>query len=100
MLVSPRHRGIGMKGRGLNRILAKDNPERVFSKPEDIVQELRLTRGEKLATLNRWRQSLLHELGASSEGMRTFGVSADRIHLLEQIEEARTRLAMPVSDPC
>ena len=48
-----------------------DNPERVFSQPRDIVDEVLMTRGEKLATHTRWRQTVLEELSASGEGMRT-----------------------------
>jgi hypothetical protein len=68
-----------MIGRALNRGLAKDNPERAFSNPRDIVDEVLMTRGEKLATLSRWRQTVLEELSASGEGMRTHGVSSERI---------------------
>jgi hypothetical protein len=82
-----------MTGKALNRDLAKDNPERVFSGPGEIVDEVLMTRGEKLATLTRWRQTVLEELSASGEGMRTHGVSSDRMRLLEEIEQARVELA-------
>ena len=82
-----------MTGKALNRDLAKDNPERVFSQPRDIVDEVLMTRGEKLATLTRWRQTVLEELSASGEGMRTHGVSSARIRLLEEIELARAELS-------
>ena len=75
-----------------NRILAKQNPEKSFDSPLEIVEERLLTRGEKIATLNRWRESLLDESRASGEGMRTFGMSARRARLLEQIEAARSQL--------
>jgi hypothetical protein len=76
----------------LNRDFAKHNPERTFECPFEIVQERLFTRGEKIATLNRWRQSILEELRASSEGMRTHGISFRRARLLEQIEAARNQL--------
>ena len=82
-----------MTGKALNRDLAKDNPERAFSQPRDIVEEVLMTRGEKLATLTRWRQTVLEELSASGEGMRTHGVSSDRVRLLEEIERARAELS-------
>jgi hypothetical protein len=44
------------------------------------------TRGEKIATLNRWRQSILEELVAMGESRRA--------RLLGEIEEARTRLSL------
>ena len=81
-----------------NRELAKDNPERFFDRPQQIVDETLLTRGEKIATLNRWRQTILDELSASGEGMRTQGVSSDRSRLLGQIEEARAALARMSGD--
>ena len=82
-----------MTGKTLNRDLAKDNPERVFSQPRDIVDEVLISRGEKLATLTRWRQTILEELSASGEGMRTHGVSSERVRLLEEIEQARAQLS-------
>ena len=42
------------------------------------------TRGEKIATLNRWRQAILDELVALGEERRA--------RLLDEIEEARSRL--------
>ena len=88
-----------MTGKALNRDLAKDNPERVFSNPREIVDEVLMTRGEKLATLTRWRQTVLEELSASGEGMRTHGVSSDRMRLLEEIEQARAALAGTPDSP-
>jgi hypothetical protein len=78
--------------RPLNRDFAKHNPERTFRSPFEIVEERLFTRGEKIATLNRWRQSILEELRASGEGMRTHGLSLGRSRLLEQIEAARNEL--------
>ena len=82
-----------MIARALNRGLAKDNPERAFSNPRDIVDEVLMTRGEKLATHSRWRQTVQEELNASGEGMRTHGVSSERIRLLEEIALARAELS-------
>lgn len=79
--------------RALNRAQAKQNPEGAFRSPFEIVGERLLTKGEKIATLNRWRQSLLRELDASSEGMHTHGVSVERARLLEQVEAARSQLS-------
>ena len=42
------------------------------------------TRGEKIATLDRWRQSILAELTAVDE--------VERARLLGEIQEARNRL--------
>ena len=68
----------------LNRSLAKQDPEGTFESPLGIVNEMMLTRGEKLATLERWRQAILEQLVAQGE--------AKRAQLLGEIEEARTRL--------
>lgn len=79
----------------LNRALAKQDPEGTFDSPFDIVDETLFTKGEKIATLNRWRQSLLDEFGASGEGMRTHGISSERMRLLAEIEAAKESLAAP-----
>jgi hypothetical protein len=68
----------------LNRSLAKQDPEGNFENPFVIVDQAMLTRGEKIATLNRWREAVLEELIASG-----LGKSA---RILREIEEARHRL--------
>jgi hypothetical protein len=68
-------------------MLAKQDPEGSFDTPFDVARETLLTRGEKIATLNRWRQTILQELKAS--GRR---VCHERARLLGQIEEARNHL--------
>jgi hypothetical protein len=70
--------------RTLNRALAKQDPERSFQSPLLIVDEKLFTRGEKLATLSRWRSSIIDELSASGLG--------ERARILCEIEEARHRL--------
>ena len=76
----------------LNREAAKQDPETVFERPLEILDEQLLTRGEKLATLERWRQNILGQLRATSEGMPPDGNSAERTGVLDEIEEARRRL--------
>ncbi len=71
--------------RPLNRSLAKQDPEGTFDSPLGIVEERLFTRGEKIATLNRWRQAILEELMALGE--------VRRARLLGEIEEARSRLS-------
>jgi hypothetical protein len=75
-----------MSTRALNRSLAKQDPEGNFESPLYIVEERLFTRGEKIATLNRWRQSILEKLVAMGESRRA--------RLLGEIEEARTRLSL------
>ena len=83
-----------MRRTALDRNLAKLNPERVFDSPLDIVRETLFTKGEKLGTLNRWRRSILGELGAAEGGMRTCGIASQHARILGQIEEARNCLAL------
>jgi hypothetical protein len=59
-----------------------------------VVDEVLLTKGEKVATLNRWRQAVPEESSALG-GMRIHGVSSECARLLEQIEAAR---GMPSAD--
>lgn len=59
----------------LNRSAAKDNPSDVFGEPEEILTNIMMTRGEKLAALERWRDDILREMSATTEGMTTNGVS-------------------------
>jgi len=85
--------GMQMTGmRALNRDTAKQMPESVFESPLEIVNEILLTKGEKLATLNRWRLSILGELDASNEGMATLGYASEQLTVLEAIEQAKARL--------
>jgi hypothetical protein len=76
----------------LDRDAAKQHPESVFESPLEIVDENLLTKGEKLATLERWRLSILGQLDASNEGMATRGYSRQQLVALEAIEEAKARL--------
>jgi hypothetical protein len=76
----------------LDREAAQQQPESVFERPFEILDEQLLTKGEKLATLERWRQSILEELRATSEGMPADGDSAEQTSVLDEIDEARRRL--------
>ena len=71
---------------------AKLNPEQHFPSPGAIVGEVMLTRGEKLATLERWRLNILQQLAAANEGMTTQGYSGESARLLGEIEDARRNL--------
>ena len=77
--------------RALNRDTAKQMPESVFESPLEIVNEILLTKGEKFATLNRWRRSILGELDASNEGMAMLGCASEQLTVLEAIEQAKAR---------
>ena len=78
--------------RPLNREVAKQQPEFAFEAPLEIVNEVLLTKGEKLATLERWRFSILGELNASNEGMAARGYTSKQVAVLEAIEDAKAKL--------
>ena len=71
-------------------------PETVFKHPRDLVAEMGLTRGQKIATLARWRQHLVDKLRATDEGMLPppGGTSADATKLSE-VEKAEVQLQEP-----
>ena len=77
----------------LDREAAKQQPETLFERPLEILDEQLLTKGEKLAVLERWRQGILEQLRATSEGMPAGGDSAEQTGVLDEIEEARRRLS-------
>jgi hypothetical protein len=79
--------------KSFNRDAAKQSPETAFGSPIDIVREPLLTRGEKLATLERWRHAIFEQLNASAEGMRTQGYSAEQARTLDLIAQAKAQLA-------
>ena len=72
-----------MRIRALNHKLAKQAPESTFDSPLEIVDERLFTKGEKVATLNRWRQTAL----------RT-SVYVESRRVLELIDEAKSRLGV------
>ena len=73
-----------MRTRALDRKLAKRAPEGTLDSPLDIVDERLFTRGEKVATLNRWRQTALRA-----------SVLVDGHRLLQLTDEAKSRLGAP-----
>jgi hypothetical protein len=81
----------------LNVAGAKLDPAKHFTTPQDIVDTVMLTRGEKIATLERWRLEILRQLDAANEGMRTYGRSSKHAKMLDDIEVARQQL-ITVSD--
>jgi hypothetical protein len=90
-------RGIRMtEVAALNRSAAKQHPENAFNSPLEIVDELLLTKGEKLGTLKRWQLSILGDLAASDDGMGAPGYTPGQLReqftVLEEIEEAKMRL--------
>jgi hypothetical protein len=80
----------------INPTLAKQSPESVFQSPLDIVGEVMLTRGEKIGTLERWRATVLQQIAAADDGMRTQGVSDKLAGTLADIAKALEQLQTPV----
>jgi hypothetical protein len=80
----------------LNRGIAKQHPENVFESPLEIVDEILLTKGEKLGTLKRWQLSILGNLAISEGGMGAPGYVPGQLRgqltVLEEIEEAKVRI--------
>lgn len=77
--------------------VAKHDPGSVYASPLDLVGEVMLTRGEKIATLERWRQSVLQQMAAADDGMRTQGVSDKLAKTLGDIAAALQELQSSVA---
>jgi hypothetical protein len=68
-------------------------PDVVFHSPDHLAAEPALTRGQKIAALDRWASDVKARLAAGSEGMPTNGRAPDDVQLLEKIAAARKSLA-------
>jgi hypothetical protein len=80
----------------LDTAAAKQQPERSFVNPRALVDEVLLTRGEKLAALERWRTKVLHEMTASDDGMAQPNAADEHNGiLLVELEEALRLLREP-----
>jgi hypothetical protein len=77
----------------INRETAKHLPATQYDHPSQIVTETMLTRGEKIATLQRWRQQIVDELAAGDDGMPTQRTSGRSHDLLTEITAAIDALA-------
>jgi hypothetical protein len=71
---------------------ARFDPEKAFGAPAKLVESIALTRGQKIAALDRWSQQVLDRLKASGEGMPTHRTSGIDLELLEQIRTASESL--------
>jgi hypothetical protein len=72
----------------VNMDAARFDPEREFGTPDKLVESVALTRGQKIATLERWSIQVLDRFKASGEGMPTNRTSGADLELLEQIQNA------------
>lgn len=77
----------------INREAAKFAPETTFDAPHEVVDEPMLTRGEKLATLKRWREQLLGQMSAADDGMPTQRSSDKTVRTIEDIDRCIERLS-------
>lgn len=73
---------------------ARLRPEAVFDHPQEIVDEILLTRGQKLAALARWRHAIAERVCASAEGYGHPDRSgqANEAELLKAVENAQREL--------
>ncbi len=55
----------------INSTQAVSDPETAFEHPHDIAEHIGLTRGQKIAALERWNFNVRARLDAVSEGMTT-----------------------------
>lgn len=70
----------------LNHDRATQNPEAQFDSPQSLVEEVGLTRGEKIAAFERWAFLVDRRLASGNEGMPTYGTEARDAELLREIE--------------
>jgi|GEM_PF-3349635 len=82
----------------INTQEARYNPEAVFEGPEQLVAEVALTRGQKLAALEQWAKSIGLRLDATAEGMPPSGREHDEAELLRRVRLAEDRLLAQSSD--
>jgi hypothetical protein len=71
----------------LERTKAKKAPGEAFSSPDEIIGNIIMTRGEKLAVLRLWRQQLQEDIAAWVE-MRSQRELQRLKHLLLDIERS------------
>jgi hypothetical protein len=76
----------------INVKAARFNPEIEFKSPHDLSTSLGLTRGQKIATLDRWRQSVLRRMSATNEGMSPEGTTDHDTLLLAAINACQAEM--------
>jgi hypothetical protein len=69
---------------------ATTDPEAVFESPAEVGEQIGLTRGQKIATLERWAFSVRARVDALSEGMMNHpgGAYTRDVELVRTIEKA------------
>lgn len=71
---------------------ARYNPEAEFGHPSRLLESVALTRGQKIAALERWAFALQRRIDAGSEGMTGSERAPEELELLESVRQARVSL--------
>ena len=72
----------------IDTVKATTDPESIFQAPAEVAEHVGLTRGQKIATLERWVFTVRARVDAVNEGMtsRPDGTYARDTELLREIE--------------
>jgi hypothetical protein len=71
---------------------ARYDPQSEFGHPARLLESVAMTRGQKIAALDRWEFELQRRIDAGSEGMPTHGLGSEELELLEAVRQARETL--------
>ena len=77
----------------INVDVARFNPDVEFATPHELAASVGLTRGQKIATLDRWYQSVQRRMAATNEGMPPEGTTDHDTQLLSGINDAQAELS-------
>ena len=84
----------------VNTEKSRFEPDAVYAKPIDLVNEPGLTRGQKIAALERWNLSLQDRIRATGEGMAPeAGQTAEESATVVEIAHALALLREQPADP-
>lgn len=76
----------------INTQAARFDPSSEFEAPAALVESVGLTRGQKIAALERWAIQIKDRLAATSEGMATQMASAHDTAELDEVNAAIANL--------
>ncbi len=81
----------------INMRAATTDPEATFSRPSEVAEHLGLTRGQKIATLEKWQFAVRSRVDSVSEGMTNYpeGAYTRDVDLLRDLEKAIEALVHP-----
>ena len=72
---------------------ARFNPDVEFPTPHDLAASNGLTRGQKIASLDRWSESVQRRMAATNEGMSPQGTTDHDTLLLARINAAQAEMS-------